>query len=536
MRMDKWGLRKPSSSDTNPLNRKRTEIRARKRTALPSTRTKGKSTQIASTPEPLSVLSAPIVSDDPFDVPAAFDLLLSYWEPKEAPLPCSQHTDFHDWQQRSNSNHGPIIFRLIEAVVPNNEQFILTKAILEDDLLSSREEIEYPHTDWCDAWDNLLQFEDLKQDDDEADSENSSEDWESVKEKLREDPLISKVAGPNFLNCALVVLAERRLRACQENPHRRNGRKYLEILKDFRHATANVDPCFYKSSLAIIELEVTGKDAQAKRKGDDLANEYRHRYLQLVNRRDTRNQRFEDGNTDGVPSPKEDDNERSVSAKLSTAASARNLNPDTSISTESPESQISKPEEIFEILVEKWKTLDWFMCDVKAVILKDGGTVSILESCPIGGRNLFDTIYEKIDPEDRIALVSGILISLSSMQHTSATPPWCLYWWSTVYNLPSWEAFQARLELPRITSHLESIMSTDAAKMFLDSVTFLVGERLLLRTKNRLVALKRRTSMDAKANATFMRLYLEYTTILGEFHSRNMKVDMTWTNYLMNII
>ena len=78
-------------------------------------------------------------------------------------------------------------------------------------------------------------------------------------------------------------------------------------------------------------------------------------------------------------------------------------------------------------------------------------------------------------------------------------------------------------------------MSADAAKTFIDSVTLLVGERILLGIKTRLVDSRRRYMTDEEKEV-FKKLQKQYMGILRAFYDRDMKVDQTWTYYLMNVI
>jgi len=172
---------------------------------------------------------------------------------------------------------------LIESLVPQDEQFRLSKSFLEDDLLCHGDS-DYPYKVWRSAWKKLLRCEDPEDVEEDCEAPYSSEDWDHAKEMLRDHGVVSQVAGERFMGCALVVLAERRLTACRNDPHRWNRRKYLEILKDFRHMESDVDPSFYKDSLQMIELDQIENAQQSKRKRADLADEYRHKYIQLVNR------------------------------------------------------------------------------------------------------------------------------------------------------------------------------------------------------------------------------------------------------------
>ncbi|KAG4434528.1 hypothetical protein IFR05_009997 [Cadophora sp. M221] len=470
----------------------------------------------------------------PFDVVSAFETLLSKWQPRtESALLCFQHRDFNQWVKSSNGNNGPILFKLIEALVPPDEQFMLYKSFLETDL-SSQSDPDYPFPAWRYAWNMILRCEDLE-DDEECEVTYCSEDWERVKELLMEVGVISQVAGRAFVDCALVVVAERRLTACKMDPHHWNRRKYLYILKDFRHSEVDVDPSFYKHALQVIEAEELESSKQSLRKRADLADEYRHKYLQLVTRYAVMRKR-----NGAVP--------LSIDASISPqalAAADQYPSPDTAISASghacSPEGPLTNPEspapttrEVFDLLINKWKTLNDFTEYAHSIISSDGWEISIFETSPVGD-NLFDIINTEIPLEKRVPLITALLVAFSSINLTRFYSPWFLHWWTSVYNSPDWDTFLARLDLPLITAHLERLMSSSAAKTFIDSAFLLVGERILLAIKTRLVAARRKEMNDVEKDA-FSRLQRQYMGILREFHGRDMIVDQTWTYYLMNIV
>jgi len=420
---------------------------------------------------------------------------------------------------------------LIEALVPQEEQFLLYKGFLEADL-SSQSNPDYPYPTWRYAWNTILRCDDLEEDDDECEVNYCSEDWERAKELLIEDGVISQVAGRAFLDCALVVIAERRLTACKMDPHQWNRRKYLYILKDFRHSEGDVDPSFYKHSLQIIEAEELETSKQSLRKRADMADEYRHKYLQLVTRYAVMRKRF------GQAGPLSID--ASSSAQALTAAE-QYPSPDTAISTSglagSPEGEppVATTREVFDLLASKWKTLNDFTEYAHSIITSDGWAISIFEPSPVGGDNLFNIIDVEIPSEKRVPFITALLVAFSTMNLTRYYSPWFLHWWTSVYNSPDWDTFLSRLDLPRITTHLERLMSPSAAKTFVDSAFLLVGERILLAIKTRLVV-ARRKEMNEKEKDAFGRLQRQYMGILREFHARDMTVDQTWTYYLMNIV
>ncbi|CZT11392.1 uncharacterized protein RCO7_03886 [Rhynchosporium graminicola] len=490
-----------------------------------------------------------------FDVVCAFETLLSRWQPKrESTLLCFQHPDFSEWVENSNSNHGPILFKLIEALVPKEEQFMLNKAFLEADLLSHSDP-DYPFPAWRYAWKMVLRCDDSEEENYECGTDYCSKDWERAKELLEEDEFISQVAGQAFLDCALVVLAERRLTICKMDPHHSNRRKYLYILKDFRYSGVDVDPIFYKHSLQMIEVDDHKTSHESLRKRAELADEYRHRYLQLINRYALLKKRISHvasvtANGIGPLRRNSSDSTDGNQVSLSEIVAAEQYpSPDTAITASMSNGLPSSPEggvtvsdstmpttrEVFDLLFNKWKTLNDFTEYAHSVITSDGWTISIFEPCPVGGDNLFDIIDTEVPEPERVPFITALLVAFSSVNITPLYSPWFIHWWTSVYASPNWDRFLLRLDLPRTKSQLERIMSPEAAKTFVDSAFLLVGERILLGIKTKLVAARRREMNEAQQD-TFQKLHKQYTGILREFHARGMKVDQTWTYYLMNIL
>ncbi|KAI9051955.1 hypothetical protein LZ554_004210 [Drepanopeziza brunnea f. sp. 'monogermtubi'] len=508
-----------------------------------------------SSPRTIETRARHLSKRGPFAVMSAYEKLLTRWQPRgKSALLCFQHPKFDEWVQRSNPENGPILFKLIQVLVPPEEQHMLNKAFLEDDL-RSHSDPDYPFNAWRYSWRSVLRCQDLEEEeeehpDDEGDDVNAecevtycSEDWENAKEMLRADATISQVAGQRFLDCALVVMAERRLTACKNDPSHWKRRKYLDVLKDFRHLDADVDPSFYKDSLQIIEMEEQDNLQPSKQRWSDLADEYRQKYLQLVNRCTPEKR--------GISRPALCRSDMSTSSSCSSSPPHRRHSPALSDHYPSPSTTNNDPSvpappipvasAVFSTLVTKWKTLNDFTEYAHSLLALDGWTLSIFKPSPAGAPNLFDQITSALPSTERVPLISALLLAFSSLTPTTATgssPPWILRWWSSIHASPTWELYEASLDLCR--GILQSIMSPAAAKFFLDAVVLLVGEKILLGIKTRLVKAKKRRSgsgQDEQAERTACKvLESQYMGILGEFYARDLKVDPTWTYYLMNVI
>ncbi|KAK2623703.1 hypothetical protein QTJ16_006884 [Diplocarpon rosae] len=554
MRLDDWGLETDQADRASPHARSWSAggLTSTSKNSLRSTTSAGpgriRERRGSSSPEIGKAARFARLTRGPFDVCSAFERLLSRWHPgPDSTLRCFQHPDYKKWSKRSNPDHGPILFKLIEALVPPQEQFELNKAFLETDL-RYHSDPSYPFHAWRCAWRRLLRGENSgaqpgDDEDDDGELPYGAEEWEHAKETLREDAVISQVAGEKFLDSALVVMAERRLTACRDHPHQRgNRRKYLNVLKDFRHMRVDVDPSFYKDSLRIIELE-TEESGEASRQDcwssrDDLADEFRHKYLRLVN---DCVQVERSGSGRSLPLHHDDPADLAAAPypSPSTTHPVRNSEPP---STPIPRASASTSTNadastVFQTLVAKWKTLDSFTEYAHSLLAVDGTAISFLlpaPPCP----NLFAQIASRLPPTEQFALTSALLLAFSALPPTSLAAPsaWFLHWWSSVSASPSWATCLARLDLPRTTAHLEALMGPPAAKLFLDAAVLLVAEKLMLRIKDLLGQAKRRRDASPEARRRCKSWEGEYMDILRELYAREVRVDQAWTVYLTNVI
>ncbi len=450
MKIEDWGLRKYKSS--------RVEKRSQRLSRISSTTTKQTERfEDSSSGGDIKIPDLKLIPESQmqslesqvktpgrisFNLIEAFDMLLTKWQTGvEYRASFLQHPDYPVWQKLSTSNHGPILFRLIEKLVPPEEQFNMAKSFLEDDLIAQNQ-TNYPYLKWRDAWTELL----------------DSTDWEDAKEPLYKEGVISEVAGDSFRDYALVVIAERQLRDCQDrlkhwrklnrplNPESEVEcaascrRKYLDILKDFRHTNTDVGASFYKYSLEIIEWDQLESGQHAQSRSHDVADEYRHKYLKLINHYQI------NGN-----------------AANQNVSSSGNLNTATLNTTkvmantfEWPPAGSWLPEnppntrEAFNILMSKWKSLSGFNEYAHSIITKDGWAVFIFEAPFAGSENLFSVISQSVPQNEQISLVKALLVAFSSVSLNEHFSPWSISWWCSVYTSPSWETFLIRLDEERI--------------------------------------------------------------------------------------
>ena len=475
-----------------------------------------------------------------------------------------------EWAAFHTSDDGPPIFKLIEALIPKEEQRRLNKEYLLEDLESQHDE-EYPYIEWRRAWRSL----------------RCSGSWHDMKRLLYEDGVISQVAGAAFLDGAFVVIAERELEDCRRRIEYLVGTvepdsdekeiewvgefqtlraKYLEILADFRNKDFDVAPFFYEQALGILELYDT-ESAQPSRDSPcallELADEYRRKYFRLIDRISPEGNppSFGDGPEEGAgpkltPRPKQVE---SISADpgftptvATTAAQipwmdgtmilkATMSPPATPANTSELASVRANPlpnaHEVFEVLyrLDTPRLTSEFNDYAHSVITRDGTSISILDPCPHGGDNLFNILATELPADKQAHFLKKLLRAFASTPLTAQFSPWSLAWWNSLYASSSWESFQIRFDVERVSTQLERAMSPAAAKLVLDSTVTLVGERCLAGLKAQMVSVRRRKAPDRDAAAydAYLKQYLE---ILKGFQEREMKVDQSWLSHLLNVM
>lgn len=220
------------------------------------------------------------------------EVLLWKWQPGgeylKALTQLLQDQEHRKHVMRCTDDGKPLLFQLIEDLVPPEEQPDVGKVLLHADL-SVQYLADYPHSDapWLLEWHAACQARNMD------DANELLFDEESV---------ISYTAGDLFLNCARVVIAERflqhnirRIRLLgvdsdlpSVNPDDPDGpnevemcrETYRKILGEYQHATINLHPSFYKHA-----LEIFGEGDDHSNKHQNTASldiaDIRHKYLQL---------------------------------------------------------------------------------------------------------------------------------------------------------------------------------------------------------------------------------------------------------------
>jgi len=182
----------------------------------------------------------------------------------------------------------PNLFTLAEANVPREERSRLIKALLEADLFFDNQVFFAPHyilPSWVKRW-RLAAKE---------------TDWEEAKRSLYHSDMAFTGSGETFVDCTLIVIAERLLKHNQNRLEELRGRatplstsdsldaercrrQYMDILKDFYATKLHLKYSFYKYSLQIVDWdEALAKEAQeSQRKQYDLLFSKHIKYRQLI--------------------------------------------------------------------------------------------------------------------------------------------------------------------------------------------------------------------------------------------------------------
>jgi len=159
----------------------------------------GASITVPAGPVPISELQTFIERPEADDF--VFQILVSKWEPGgdymryATDLLCDTTPERLAAIMRSTDTGGNL-FKMIHDYLPSNEQVPLIKAMLESHLqpLTAEEWHQYNGPVWARAWHIACR----------------TGSWNEAKNVLTEKShLINLVAGPLFLDCALVVIAER---------------------------------------------------------------------------------------------------------------------------------------------------------------------------------------------------------------------------------------------------------------------------------------------------------------------------------------
>ncbi|KAH8669528.1 hypothetical protein BGZ60DRAFT_528013 [Tricladium varicosporioides] len=479
-----------------------------------------------------------------------------------------QRLDTFEGLIRTANDGKPTLFKLIEQHVPINEQLAVGKLILERQF-SVHRKLNGDDAQWLKVWTIACRCT----------------EWEEAKETLNESGRVEWLAGSLFLGCAQVVIAEQLLRKYIK--HFRglkdlDGRysmvalpkaeacrkKYLNILDDLKSiGDTPLRPLFYKHSLEIIEAQIGSVDSSKDPRCVEHAEACREKYLKLTNGpitgcaqsdvvddflRDIEERDWLEISASHTPSP-----EQSRSPHGSDAGSDRYMSssvptylpsiPQSSKSVDWLSNQLedddimeytpSAPasQNIVEVVMSRWKSLKGFSTYVHSLLLRDGSNVFIFDAAPYGNSNLFDMILSQTPKSDQIVLTKSILIAFSTINVDRCWRPSTLIWWLSLFSSQSWPDFQAKLDPEKVRIHLERVMSSSAVELLVNATVLLVGERLLLKLKNRMIENPfKSASRDDRELARYHRNFREYHAILGELQSRGLHVDPAWRTHGLN--
>lgn len=453
----------------------------------------------------------------------SYSTLLSYFRDPQ----------FDKWVFRYSGPETPVIFELIEKFVPEKDRCWLIKELLRADM-SSRTYHNTHSNSWQESWYQVCNVG----------------GWEEAKELLYEERVLAETNG-DFLDCALVFLAEKSLEGYQERLEDWDMRslddeevwmkndciaKFRGILSNFHHAKENVDPCFYRFLLRF-ELHDGTSNTSGQRSYKD---EYRQKYIQLTTLRANANYMAHLT----TPSVVRGDT-RSKLALHTTVCAPLSL-PDTIFHPLPPtpptpsdpksfdQSVYLATSHIVEVLRTKWYSLEGFEEYLNDLFTCDGLRVFIFMSPHSSSENLFNAITRYIPEEaERMSLAKAVLtVSSNTTSYTSHSTPPLLAWWRSFYNPAyplNYEKFQEQLlNNAAFTTSMEQVISTfEGRKLFMDATISLVGESLLGSLKT---SLKKRRERSSKG----MQRQREYLSVLGIMRDRGLAVDKSWTMYMLD--
>ncbi|RDL31086.1 uncharacterized protein BP5553_09875 [Venustampulla echinocandica] len=498
----------------------------------------------------------------------AFEILLTKWQRGGEYLKVLtlllEKPEYCKWIPRPASDGRPLLFKLIGGHVPHEEQLCVGKLLLEAHL--SNLDTAMPHdAQWLTAWIAACHCT----------------EWDEANETLYRGNRVATLAGDNFLNCARAVIAEQFLRRYIQNFRSlkmQSGwlneselleaescrQKYLIILEECRYADLTLRPEFYRDSLEIIEAQYPFADNRHQPRSVDLADECRHKYLQLIS---------DSGSTvacnkdveDGVPDL-EANNSVGASIQDSSSSARYSDSPGVRQSIETVESPTTRSETwtmnsareserssiqllsqdvvaqecglpmpcaFLNTLISKWRSLKGFRTYVHGLLQEERSDISIFDSRVQCARNLFDIIHEHVPNNEQNSLTKAILVAFSTANLDLCRHPPTLVWWLTLFSASSWDEFQRKLEPEKIDEHLRPLMSPAAVQLVLNTTTLLVGERLLSGLKDEMVANPywRATGDDM---ARYRDSFKQYMDILGEFRKKSLIVDQSWVSHALN--
>ncbi|CAG8971502.1 hypothetical protein HYALB_00002086 [Hymenoscyphus albidus] len=444
----------------------------------------------------------------------------------------------------------PQLFKLMEIYVPPNEQLEVGKLLLNSLCLTGRTRNSQAPT-WLILWNNACHCN----------------DWEGVQNLLYDNA--SQDAGELFVTAALVVCAERilqqihkRLRAlampealnneCQRFEADQLRQNYLNILEGCRDKNLDLRPSLYKQSLEVIERDEFDDDDQRTLRRLTLADECRHKYLLMTNDEpmDCHNG-FDENAGDIVEKGWTEE------ANIIVLNNEHFVEPIPSIESDSPSPDfsplphdfwiqtapqslptpaadpISSAQTIVADLMERFKYLRGFKLQVRSILIGNHWEFFFFDrkSQSPPQENLFDEIVQYIPEFEQISLMKAILLACSTISPRQIEP--ALSWFLQTAHSKKWADFRDLVQQAYVDKYLAPNMSSQAVKQVVDSMTLLVGERMLKDLKILLMK-----NPGSKARGKEMESYKStnktYMAILMEFRSRGLDFDQSWLSFALD--
>jgi hypothetical protein len=462
---------------------------------------------------------------------------------------------------RCTRDGRPLLFKLIEDFVPQAEQIMVGKLLLEA-LFVDQPTAKPPDVAWLKAWDAACKCN----------------DWGGVKEILYDSSTVSVKAGDVFLKSARAVLADQLLRRYVQRLREFKARyssdhtgldevracrlNLIYILEESRDLDMCLQPILYKHSPEIIENDEYGNRIPYKRNDPRyvaLANWCRYKYLQMTSQSlpgDDASQDVEEREWMNIPSynAPQARQESAIIKQVSDPEPHRTINGSQDsklmttqakplfLATNGTHTTESLPEEdygghpVIQTLMSKWKSLKGFKSYVHSILEGDQNDIFIFDPAPKDNENLFDAINKHVPSDEQLPVAKAVLLACSTINKELCWRPWTLDWWLSSFYTTNWDDLRNKTEAAQLERHLWRPISPATVKLLLDATYSLVGERFLNELKTSMIEL--RASPDYRFYedkvVRYDELFKQYIAILATFRERCLNVEPSCLAHALN--
>ncbi|KAE9366891.1 hypothetical protein N431DRAFT_487364 [Stipitochalara longipes BDJ] len=558
MKLDEWQLWKNNSKNV----RRTTKTRSRRRQQPPAIEVSDSEEHVppaamtmtlSSSPEDSPPLLADFVqiggvpiSNRPLDFPDLLPWISPLYD--ESPLDGLQ-TILLKWKSDGSYLKGALkylhdhrshiiyfrarIFNLITGLVAFHEKFPLAKRCLEIDFKKSQEpNSELP--DWCPKWAKIWR------------AACALPDWEKITKCMRMIELEPTGPGVFFSSTALPVLAEKLLQTNMETIESWTSQagsvsafgigqvntclqESIIILSSLKNDTFDVDKIWYKRFLQFNQSHIaqTGNASQLEW--------YRKRFLRLRTLHESIDQSLDPiQNLLSVANVLKEsrvilDAAPSEDVPLAKSALPSRQSTPTAIQLETSSSVGRALRTLIEDVYKRWSWGTETRDDVNGLLKKLEMWMSNSLSPE---ENVFILISRIIPPRDQVCFAAAILAeidrNLAEINENifALDGEWNWASWLTIYGSSSLQELKMHLNLPIVLEfYLDDGIGLNAVVLILDAFVAFAGKLVLPALQGKI----RRRHSDGKVYHKYGR---DYMMILNKFHTRGLKVDQNWYEFL----